>query len=240
MPSPASHSRWAVCFAVGPAFSTTSRGPVAASVSAISLSLWRGLSRMFEASRAQPHELSIRPAMSWSATLLAPSGTRRHQEYIMRAARMAGPAFFAVALLPWASPAGAQTMSHAAVRERPGTALETVASSGLREAISRPLDVRQEPSSKPERHRDSILDGLLIGAGIGALLGLIPDHYDDCEECHDSLYGSIAVGAGVGALVDFLRTGKPAPSPVVAHGPLRVDVALGKRRTGITATIHWR
>jgi hypothetical protein len=60
--------------------------------------------------------------------------------------------------------------------------------------------------------RDSVLNGVLIGAGVGALAGLIPDHYDDCEECHDSLYWSIGVGAGIGLLVDFLRN-KPAPPP---------------------------
>ena len=39
----------------------------------------------------------------------------------------------------------------------------------------------QTRHSHPEQ-RDSVLNGVLIGAGLGALLGLIPDHYDDCEE----------------------------------------------------------
>lgn len=45
--------------------------------------------------------------------------------------------------------------------------------------------------------RNSLLNGVLIGAGVGTLLGLIPDHDDDCEECHDSPYASIGVGARV-------------------------------------------
>lgn len=54
------------------------------------------------------------------------------------------------------------------------------------------------------RRNDRVWNGLLIGAAAGALGGLIPDHLDDCEECHDSLYGSIAVGAGTGLLIDAL------------------------------------
>ena len=69
------------------------------------------------------------------------------------------------------------------------------------EALARAQNTAQSP-----KRRDSVLNGVLIGAGIGALLGLIPDYYDDCEECHDSLYASIAVGAGIGLVVDLLRS----------------------------------
>lgn len=51
---------------------------------------------------------------------------------------------------------------------------------------------------------DRLWNGLLIGVAGGALGGLIPDHFDDCDECHDSLYGSIAVGAGAGLILDAL------------------------------------
>ena len=55
------------------------------------------------------------------------------------------------------------------------------------------------------RRHDPLWDGVLIGAGTGALAGLIPDYYDDCAECHDALYGSIALGAGIGLLIDVFR-----------------------------------
>jgi hypothetical protein len=75
------------------------------------------------------------------------------------------------------------------------------------------------------RWNDPLWNGLLIGAAAGALLGLIPDHYDDCEECHDSLYASVAVGAGVGVLVDALR---------------RKTVAAPSRTDGLTLTVQPR
>jgi hypothetical protein len=87
--------------------------------------------------------------------------------------------------------------------------------------------------------RDSVLNGVLIGAGVGALLGLIPDHFDDCEECHDSLYWSIAVGAGVGLVVDLLRNPKPAGPPPGGDG-LRIGLAVGPRTAGVGGRIRWR
>ena len=137
-------------------------------------------------------------------------------------------------------PAAAQTTSHDTLPQPPIAAITTVRPGLLRDVVVRPTDFNQDASAKQNQPHDSVLNGLLIGAGAGALLGLIPDYYDDCEECHDSLYWSIAVGAGVGVLVDLLKRGKPVPSPAVAHGPLRVDLAIGKRRAGVNATIRWR
>lgn len=111
----------------------------------------------------------------------------------------------------------------------------------LRDATLRAIDVGQAPGpQKPERRQDSLVNGVLIGAGVGALLGLIPDYYDDCEECHDSLYASIAVGAGVGLLIDALRTSRPAVSRATADSRVQIGVAVGRRRSGIGATIRWR
>ena len=87
---------------------------------------------------------------------------------------------------------------------------------------------------------DSVLNGVLIGAGIGAILGLIPDHYDDCEECHDSLYGSIAVGAGIGLIVDLLRHPKPTASSSPVDERVRVHLALGRGVVGLGGRIAWR
>jgi hypothetical protein len=98
------------------------------------------------------------------------------------------------------------------------------------------------PQSQPAGRKgsDPVWNGLLIGAAIGGALGLIPDYYDDCEECHDSLYASIAVGAGVGLLVDALR-GRPAGgSPPPAGDPVQITAAVGRRGLGVKATIRWK
>ena len=94
-----------------------------------------------------------------------------------------------------------------------------------------------QTSLQPTRARDSVWNGLLIGAGVGALLGLIPDHYDDCEECHDSMYASIAVGAGIGVVIDLLRSGKPSPS---SKEPLRMGVTVSPRSLDLAGRIAWR
>jgi hypothetical protein len=95
-------------------------------------------------------------------------------------------------------------------------------------------------ASRTSERRDSVLNGVLIGAGIGALFGLIPDHYDDCEECHDSLYGSIAVGAGVGLIVDLLRHPKSTASPSRVDNGVQLDVTVGRRAVGLRGRFAWR
>lgn len=105
--------------------------------------------------------------------------------------------------------------------------------------VAAALDVEQSATQAPRR-RDSVLNGVLIGAGVGALLGLIPDYYDDCEECHDSLYASIAVGAGIGLIVDLLRTDTRAVSQSRSDGGFRMGVAAGRRAVGVRGMVRWR
>jgi hypothetical protein len=94
---------------------------------------------------------------------------------------------------------------------------------------------RQLPASSVgevrTRRQDAVWNGLIIGAAVGALAGLIPDYYDDCEECHDSLYLSFAVGAGVGVVIDLLRQERrlvyAAPSRTVSWAPVLRPGAAG-------------
>lgn len=100
--------------------------------------------------------------------------------------------------------------------------------------------IEQQPPAAPAApKRDSVLNGVLIGAGIGAALGLIPDYYDDCEECHDSLYWSIAVGAGVGLVVDLLRNPRPVP-PGGTDQAFSVGPVASRRTLGVSAAVRWR
>jgi hypothetical protein len=99
---------------------------------------------------------------------------------------------------------------------------------------------RAQHTAPPPKSRDSVLNGVLIGAGIGALLGLIPDYYDDCEECHDSLYASIAVGAGIGLVIDLLRSDARPTSPSQSDGRLRLGVAGGRRAIAVRGALAWR
>lgn len=136
----------------------------------------------------------------------------------------------AVAAEVGAQPA-AVTLDAARIALRPG---------GLRSSVARARDVGQGPPSQTTKSRnDSLLNGLLIGAGVGAALGLIPDYYDDCEECHDSLYASIAVGAGIGLLVDAWRTDRQQANPSISVTPVRIDVAVKRRGIGVRAMIRW-
>ncbi len=107
-------------------------------------------------------------------------------------------------------------------------------------AAAGPLDIRRDQVKTVEtRRRDSLWNGLLIGAGVGAALGLIPDYYDDCEECHDSLYGSIAVGAGVGLLIDAIRSSRQVVYKAPADKSTDIGVALGRESVGLRATLRW-
>jgi hypothetical protein len=101
----------------------------------------------------------------------------------------------------------------------------------------RALLIPTQPDPQPKEPRDAVWNGLLIGAGVGALFGLIPDHYDDCEECHDSLYASIAVGAGIGALIDLLRRNRPLPS---SKDALHMGVTVRSRSLELAGRIAWR
>jgi len=109
--------------------------------------------------------------------------------------------------------------------------------SGLARAVGSSM---QSAAAQPARRRDSVLNGMLIGAGVGALAGLIPDYYDDCEECHDALYASIAVGAGVGLVIDLLRTSRPLSPQSQPRGGLRMGVAASQRAVGVRGVWRWR
>jgi hypothetical protein len=111
-----------------------------------------------------------------------------------------------------------------------GAQSQPVAPGVLTRAVNRVRDQSTPPAPAANKGRDSVLNGILIGAAVGGALGLIPDYFDDCEECHDSLYVSIAVGAGVGLLVDLLRN----------RGPIDIGVTANRRGVGLRSSIRWQ
>jgi hypothetical protein len=100
--------------------------------------------------------------------------------------------------------------------------------------------LQSQPAPVPRaRRRDSVLNGVLIGASVGFAVGLFADYYDDCEECHDALWGSIAYGAGIGLGLDLLLGATHAVSPPTPYRPL-VQFGFGKKTVGVRGSISWR
>ena len=109
----------------------------------------------------------------------------------------------AVAFLPIA--AGAQT---------PSTRDVMVAPSSLTTAslVARPIMLPQDPVPSQQRRRDSLLNGVLVGVGIGAMVGAVGGlALSDCSECSGFnaplAFGALGagVGAGIGAGIDALH-----------------------------------
>jgi hypothetical protein len=70
------------------------------------------------------------------------------------------------------------------------------------------------------RHRDSLWNGILIGAGVGAAVGMLiappafcGNNDSECATIVRVAIGlpAIAGGVGIGALVDGLQSGAPSP-----------------------------
>ena len=147
-----------------------------------------------------------------------------------------------------AQPAVGSHDDHTMTRPALGALAETRAGNGpfsglLRERVGPALSNRRYPGGTTNTTRRWTRFGPERRARrrrIGALLGLIPDHYDDCEECHDSSYGSIAVGAGIGLLVDLLRNEKHPPAPSHQEDGLRLGVAVSRGAVGFGGRIAWR
>ncbi len=88
------------------------------------------------------------------------------------------------------------------------------------------------------RRSDSVWNGAIIGLGVGALAGLVPDYYDDCAECHDSLYGSAAVGAGIGLIADALVRQTPLVYRAAGAEPtVSLRLEMNRRRTALVLSL---
>jgi hypothetical protein len=110
-------------------------------------------------------------------------------------------------------------------------------------AVSSP-SLRRQSASQPRR-RDSLWNGVLLGAGAGALLGAVGGHaLLDCSTCSAGFNVSLTfgvigagAGAGIGAGIDALRhTRAPIPG---ALGPITVKPRLGRGQRAVVMLIRF-
>ena len=98
-----------------------------------------------------------------------------------------------------------------------------------------------------QHRKDSLWNGVIIGAGLGALVGtLVSFAVTDCSECAGFnvplTFGVLGAGAGagIGAGVDAWRQ-KRSPLSIAPKGTRRLSVApvLGKDVQGVVASIRF-
>jgi len=100
-----------------------------------------------------------------------------------------------------------------------------------------PLDAGMAPRPPQPRTKDSLLNGVIIGAGLGAVAGAFGSlAIYDCLECAGFnvplTYGVLgaAIGAGLGAGLDAMHQ----TAPRVRFSPL-----VSKKRRGLMATVRF-
>ena len=120
-----------------------------------------------------------------------------------------------------------------------GTALEVRVGDELRSLPA--ADVRRIQSRQP----DSPLDGMLIGAGVGAIPGiywLIADPNECTGLCPED-YAAIALGAVLGGLIDRAITRKVTVYQAGASAPatrrLLVGAFAGRARSGVQLAVRF-
>jgi MFS family permease len=114
--------------------------------------------------------------------------------------------------------------------------------------IDESLPARTENSSlKPPRRKDSLWNGTLMGAGVGAVFGaLIGSTLLDCSECSGFnvplTFGVLGagVGAGIGAGIDALhQRGPTVAAPPRGRRRVTVSPVLGKSVHAVVASIRF-
>lgn len=90
-------------------------------------------------------------------------------------------------------------------------------------------------------HRDSLVEGVLIGAGVGAALGLWDYLIDPSEPGNGAVTGALVIlGGGIGALVDSRHRAAlyRAPGRPVAVGPVVVpSYGFTQKLAGVRITL---
>lgn len=125
---------------------------------------------------------------------------------------------------------------------------ETIQPLSVQEA--RPIRAAAESfngSVMVSQRRDTLWNGVVIGAGLGAIAGALGGATAiDCSECAGFnvplTFGVLgaAAGAGIGAAVDALRHARPGP-PATTNRRRRVTVApvIGKHGRALLASVRF-
>ena len=102
-----------------------------------------------------------------------------------------------------------------------------------------------QPPAATSRQADSLLNGILIGAGVGAIPGiywLIADPNECTGLCAED-YAAIAVGAVVGGLIDRAITRKVTVNEAGASSSssrhLLIRPLVGRKRSGVQLALRF-
>ena len=97
-------------------------------------------------------------------------------------------------------------------------------------------------TSGPRSGRDSLINGTLIGAAIGAVAGMALVYWtSDSEGADQYAYGALAfggIGAGVGLGVDALLN-RSSGVPVGSPRRIAVRTKVSTKTTGVHVTMRW-
>lgn len=145
---------------------------------------------------------------------------------------------FALAILPAAATAQALPVERN-VTLTPDLPADTVDAPGL-------TGSNNHPPAKQHR-KDSLWNGVIIGAGLGALVGtLVSFAVSDCSECSGFnvplTFGVLGAGAGagIGAGIDAWRQTRSTVTIAPNKSRrLKVSPVLGKDVQGLVATIRF-
>jgi len=111
-----------------------------------------------------------------------------------------------------------------------------------------PLERREASSAQaiPQRRRDSLWNGTLVGAGLGAILGALSGvALLDCSECAGFnvplTFGVLGAGAGaaIGAGIDAARHNRSTAWPARRLRRVAVAVVLSERARTIVAVVQF-
>lgn len=136
-----------------------------------------------------------------------------------------------------ASHAGAQTLSAAAATDRPLLAASTTA------PVSTLDDLTETTGSS--RRSDSLLNGALIGAGVGAASGLLMcrtmEPWDVCLGDIGPIATAAAIGAGVGIGIDALIRSQRMAIYQSRDGSKQLHAApiASRRARGVALTLRF-
>jgi hypothetical protein len=113
--------------------------------------------------------------------------------------------------------------------------------------VDAPRQIGADHQPKALHRKDSLWNGVIIGAGLGALAGtLISFAVTDCSECAGFnvplTFGVLGAGAGagIGAGIDAWRQNRaPVTIAPTRHTRLVVSPVLGKYVRGVVASIRF-